>query len=142
METVLELVRWLSSNYKVKGNEVAIVEILYHYFSDRDYSSVNIDLDIKEIESYFDSISLEYDCLLLGNVYQSLLDASHRHSNGVHYTQKEDIHKIIDYLFYNDVLDRVNKGDNTIYSDINSMVFFDPACGCGNILVYIYITYY
>lgn len=138
MDNVLGIVNHLTSNYKVKGNEVAIVEILYHYFSDRNYNSVNTDLDIKEIESYFGSISLEYDCLLLGNVYQSLLDASYRHSNGVHYTQKEDIHKIIDYLFYNDVLDRVSNGDSTVCADINSMVFFDPACGCGNILVYIY----
>lgn len=138
MNIVLDLVRWLSSNYKIKGNEVSIVEVLYHYFSDKDYSSINTQLNIKEIESYFDSISLKYDCLLLGNVYQSLLGARHRHSNGVHYTQKEDIHKIIDYLFYNDLLDRVNSGDTTVCSDISDMVFFDPACGCGNILVYIY----
>lgn len=138
MQIVLDLVRWLSSNYKIKGNEVSVAEILYHYFSDKDYSKISTSLDIKEIVSHIDTISLKYDCLLLGNVYQSLLDASHRHSNGVHYTQKEDIHKIIDYLFYNDLLDRVSRCDTTVCSDINSMVFFDPACGCGNILVYIY----
>lgn len=102
MDTVLNLVKWLSSKYKIKGNEVSVAEILYRYFSDKDYSNINTTLHIQEIVSYLDTISLEYDCLLIGNVYQSLLDASHRHSNGVHYTQKEDIHRIIDYLFYND----------------------------------------
>lgn len=138
METVLDIVKWLSSNYKIKGNEVSVAEILYHYFSDKDYSDISTTLDVKEIVSYFDTISLEYDCLLIGNVYQSLLDANHRHSNGVHYTQKEDIHRIIDYLFYNDLLDRVKESDTKVYSDIRDLVFFDPACGCGNILVYIY----
>lgn len=138
MNTVLNLVKWLSSKYKIKGNEVSVAEILYHYFSDKDYSNINTTLDIKEIVSYLDTISLEYDCLLIGNVYQSLLDASHRQSNGVHYTQKEDIHRIIDYLFYNDLLGRVKDSDANVYSDIRDLVFFDPACGCGNILVYIY----
>lgn len=138
MNTVLNIVKWLSSKYKMKGNETVVVEILYHYFSDKDYSRIDTTLNISEIVSYFDTISLEYDCLLLGNIYQSLLDASHRHSNGVHYTQKEDIHRIIDYLFYNDLLVRVKESDSRVYSDINSLVFFDPACGCGNILVYIY----
>lgn len=138
MNTVLNLVKWLTSKYKIKGNEVSVAEILYHYFSDKDYSNINTTLNIKEIVSYLDTISLEYDCLLIGNVYQSLLDASHRHSNGVHYTQKEDIHRIIDYLFYNDLLVRVKDSDANVYSDIRDLVFFDPACGCGNILVYIY----
>ena len=138
MNTVLNLVKWLTSKYKIKGNEVSVAEILYHYFSDKDYSNINTTLNIKEIVSYLDTISLEYDCLLIGNVYQSLLDASHRHSNGVHYTQKEDIHRIIDYLFYNDLLGRVRDSDANVYSDIRDLVFFDPACGCGNILVYIY----
>lgn len=109
MDTVLNLVKWLSSKYKIKGNEVSVAEILYRYFSDKDYSNINTTLHIQEIVSYLDTISLEYDCLLIGNVYQSLLDASHRHSNGVHYTQKEDIHRIIDYLFYNDLLGRVKE---------------------------------
>jgi len=138
VNTVLNLVKWLTSKYKIKGNEVSVAEILYHYFSDKDYSNINTTLNIKEIVSYLDTISLEYDCLLIGNVYQSLLDASHRHSNGVHYTQKEDIHRIIDYLFYNDLLGRVKESDTKVYSDISHLVFFDPACGCGNILVYIY----
>lgn len=138
MEVVLDIVKWLSSKYKIKGNEVIVAEILYHYFSDKDYSSINTTLSISEIVSYFDTISLEYDCLLIGNMYQSLLDASHRHNNGVHYTQKEDIHRIIDYLFYNDLLARVKELDTNVYSDIRDLVFFDPACGCGNILVYIY----
>lgn len=138
MEVVLDIVKWLTSKYKIKGNEVSVAEILYHYFSDKDYSSINTSLNTKEIVSYFDTISLEYDCLLIGNVYQSLLDANHRHSNGVHYTQKEDIHRIIDYLFYNDLLSRVKESDTKVYSDISELVFFDPTCGCGNILVYIY----
>ena len=138
MNTVLNLVKWLTSKYKIKGSEVSVAEILYHYFSDKDYSNINTTLNIKEIVSYLDTISLGYDCLLIGNVYQSLLDASHRHSNGVHYTQKEDIHRIIDYLFYNDLLGRVKDSDANVYSDIRDLVFFDPACGCGNILVYIY----
>ena len=44
MNTVLNLVKWLTSKYKIKGNEVSVAEILYHYFSDKDYSSINTTL--------------------------------------------------------------------------------------------------
>jgi len=33
MDTVLNLVKWLTSKYKIKDSEFSVAEILYHYFS-------------------------------------------------------------------------------------------------------------
>lgn len=89
---------------------------------------------------------------IFGAVFESTLNPETRRSGGMHYTSIENIHKVIDPLFLNDLrseLDeileekvekqRVKKLD--AYQDkLASLTFFDPACGSGNFLTETYLS--
>ena len=89
---------------------------------------------------------------IFGAVFESTLNPETRRSGGMHYTSIENIHKVIDPLFLNDlrskldeILDekvekqRVRKLD--AYQDkLASLTFLDPACGSGNFLTETYLS--
>ena len=89
---------------------------------------------------------------IFGAVFESTLNPETRRSGGMHYTSIENIHKVIDPLFLNDLrreLDdileekvekqRAKKLD--AYQDkLASLTFFDPACGSGNFLTETYLS--
>ena len=87
---------------------------------------------------------------IFGAVFESTLNPETRRSGGMHYTSIENIHKVIDPLF----LDELNEEFETIKSlkrdrerrleefqkKISSLKFLDPACGSGNFLTETYIS--
>ena len=89
---------------------------------------------------------------IFGAVFESTLNPETRRSGGMHYTSIENIHKVIDPLFLNDLrheLDeileekvekqRIHKLDS--YQDkLASLTFLDPACGSGNFLTETYLS--
>jgi len=89
---------------------------------------------------------------IFGAVFESTLNPETRRSGGMHYTSIENIHKVIDPLFLNDLrkeLDdileirvekqRQRKLDE--YQDrLASLTFLDPACGSGNFLTETYLS--
>ena len=89
---------------------------------------------------------------IFGAVFESTLNPETRRSGGMHYTSIENIHKVIDPLFLNDLrneLDtileekverqRIKKLD--AYQDkLASLIFLDPACGSGNFLTETYLS--
>ena len=89
---------------------------------------------------------------IFGAVFESTLNPETRRSGGMHYTSIENIHKVIDPLFLNDLrseLDtileekvekqRLRKLD--AYQDkLASLTFLDPACGSGNFLTETYLS--
>ncbi len=89
---------------------------------------------------------------IFGAMFESTLNPVTRRSGGMHYTSIENIHKVIDPLFLNNLrneLDeileekveklRVRKLD--AYQDkLASLTFFDPACGSGNFLTETYLS--
>lgn len=104
-----------------------------------------------------DNASLDFDWseispTIFGAVFESTLNPETRRNNGMHYTSIENIHKVIDPLFLNDlrgelndildtkvVKDRNKKLD--AYQDkISSLTFLDPACGSGNFLTETYLS--
>jgi len=81
---------------------------------------------------------------IFGAMFQGVMDAKQRREMGAHYTSEENILKLINPLFLNELwqeFDRV-KTDTTaldrFHEKIARMNFLDPACGCGNFLI---ITY-
>ena len=101
--------------------------------------------------------SLEFDWseispTIFGAVFESTLNPETRRSGGMHYTSIENIHKVIDPLFLNDLrreLDeileekvekqRIKKLD--LYQEkLASLTFLDPACGSGNFLTETYLS--
>ena len=89
---------------------------------------------------------------IFGAVFESTLNPETRRSGGMHYTSIENIHKVIDPLFLDELKDELNeirqfKQIKTVeqrakqfQSKLSSMTFFDPACGSGNFLTETYIS--
>lgn len=90
---------------------------------------------------------------IFGGIFESTLNPETRRKGGMHYTSPENIHKVIDPLFLNDLKAefdaiRTNKELSVIqkrnryrkfHEKLCSLVFFDPACGSGNFLTETYI---
>ena len=89
---------------------------------------------------------------IFGAVFESTLNPETRRSGGMHYTSIENIHKVIDPLFLNDLrqeltsiqeitVDRTRDAKlRTFQSKLSTLRFLDPACGSGNFLTETYIS--
>ena len=89
---------------------------------------------------------------IFGAMFESTLNPETRRSGGMHYTSIENIHKVIDPLFFNDLrheldnileekTERVRKKKLEAYQDkLASLTFLDPACGSGNFLTEAYLS--
>ena len=104
-----------------------------------------------------DNASHEFDWseispTIFGAVFESTLNPDTRRSGGMHYTSIENIHKVIDPLFLNDLrreLDEIlekkvekerRKKLDSFQDKIASLTFLDPACGSGNFLTETYLS--
>ncbi len=89
---------------------------------------------------------------IFGGVFESTLNPETRRNGGMHYTSIENIHKVIDPLFLNDLrrefqetkAEPVQKARvrklHAFQDKLASLTFFDPACGSGNFLTESYIS--
>lgn len=89
---------------------------------------------------------------IFGAVFESTLNPETRRKGGMHYTSIENIHKVIDPLFLNDLRDELEEikllKQNNVKKDkldkyrekLASLKFLDPACGSGNFLTETYIS--
>lgn len=87
---------------------------------------------------------------IFGAVFESTLNPETRRSGGMHYTSIENIHKVIDPLFLDDLkaeLEEIKQGKKAIKKRVemfkeklSSLKFLDPACGSGNFLTETYIS--
>ena len=89
---------------------------------------------------------------IFGAVFESTLNPETRRSGGMHYTSIENIHKVIDPLFLDDLREELNdieaikqenKRNKELYDFQNklaSLTFLDPACGSGNFLTETYLS--
>lgn len=86
---------------------------------------------------------------IFGSLFQGVMNPSERRAIGAHYTNEENILKLIEPLFLNELRAEfaaiVNgpahgrKGKlETFHDKLASLQFLDPACGCGNFLVVTY----
>lgn len=89
---------------------------------------------------------------IFGGVFESTLNPETRRKGGMHYTSIENIHKVIDPLFLDDLkhmfktimdepVDKTRLKKLRAFQDkLASLVFFDPACGSGNFLTETYLS--
>ena len=82
--------------------------------------------------------------LYLGLCFQNRLDNKVYHDTGAYYTSEENILKVINSLFMDDLYIEFNKVKNDsieldkFHEKISKMKFLDPSCGCGNFLIIAY----
>ncbi len=89
---------------------------------------------------------------IFGAVFESTLNPDTRRNGGMHYTSIENIHKVIDPLFLDNlrkefkeikaisVKQSKTKKLNILQRKIAELNFMDPACGSGNFLTETYIS--
>lgn len=89
---------------------------------------------------------------IFGAVFESTLNPETRRSGGMHYTSIENIHKVIDPLFLDELREELEEIKaikvvktretkiNAFREKLGSLTFFDPACGSGNFLTETYIS--
>ena len=108
-------------------------------------------------QTLLQNASLDFDWseispTIFGAVFESTLNPETRRSGGMHYTSIENIHKVIDPLFLNDLrkeLDEIleenvekqrQKKLDAYQNKLSSLTFLDPACGSGNFLTETYLS--
>ncbi len=89
---------------------------------------------------------------IFGAVFESTLNPETRRQGGMHYTSVENIHKVIDPLFLNDLkaeLEEIKQYKNkktikekaiAFQEKLSNLTFFDPACGSGNFLTETFLS--
>ena len=108
------------------------------------------DLLVRHASSDFDWS--EISPTIFGAIFESTLNPETRRSGGMHYTSIENIHKVIDPLFLDDLkteFERLKeiKSKSTreqkiieFQKKLGSLKFLDPACGSGNFLTETYLS--
>lgn len=89
---------------------------------------------------------------IFGAVFESTLNPETRRSGGMHYTSIENIHKVIDPLFLDDLKAELEdiktiqvpatqrKRLDAYQEKLASLTFLDPACGSGNFLTETFLS--
>ena len=111
----------------------------------------------KIVELIIDKASFAFDWstinpTIFGALFESTLASKMRHAGGMHYTSLENIHKVIDPLFLDELKAEfeeikaakqvnVRKAKLEEFRDkLSGLKFLDPACGSGNFLTETYLS--
>ena len=140
---------FLSDDYKqfkyVNGGMFADENVIIPQFTDE-----LKDLVVNEAGKGFNWANISPT--IFGAVFESTLNPDTRREGGMHYTSIENIHKVIDPLFLNDLNDEFDKIQNIpnardrvasakeFQDKLAKLKFFDPACGSGNFLTETYLS--
>ena len=89
---------------------------------------------------------------IFGAVFESTLNPETRRQGGMHYTSVENIHKVIDPLFLDELREefekirafkqgkKIRERVAEFQKKLGSLTFLDPACGSGNFLTETYLS--
>ena len=124
-------------------------------FRDQDIEIPMFTDEIKEILVEHASDDFNWSSIsptIFGSLFESTLNPETRRKGGMHYTSVENIHKVIDPLFLDDLKGELQDILDNGRSDIRrrklyefqdklaSLKFLDPACGSGNFLTESYLS--
>ena len=124
-------------------------------FADENIEIPNMTQDIVDLLLHNASEDFDWSQIsptIFGAVFESTLNPETRRSGGMHYTSIENIHKVIDPLFLDELREELaeikalkvpkirNDKAETFREKLSKLTFFDPACGSGNFLTETYIS--
>ena len=124
-------------------------------FADEDIEIPNFTQDIVDLLLRKASEDFDWSQIsptIFGAVFESTLNPETRRSGGMHYTSIENIHKVIDPLFLDELREEFdeikalkvpkirNDKAEAFREKLSTLTFFDPACGSGNFLTETYIS--
>ncbi|MBR1420199.1 MAG: class I SAM-dependent DNA methyltransferase [Selenomonadaceae bacterium] len=99
-------------------------------------------LILKLIDAAEKNIWSKISPTVFGSIFESVLQDDTRSGGGIHYTSIDNIHKVIDPLFLDNLNSEFKNCDDLekFHDKIARLKFFDPACGSGNFLTETYIS--
>ncbi len=131
-------------------------------FHDRDIEVPMFTDEIKDVLVQHASSDFDWSAIsptIFGAVFESTLNPETRRSNGMHYTSIENIHKVIDPLFLDELKGEYQKVKDerpasgrkdkeaewrrnmiAFQKKLAGLKFLDPACGSGNFLTETYLS--
>ena len=124
-------------------------------FADENIEIPNMTQDIVDLLLHNASEDFDWSQIsptIFGAVFESTLNPETRRSGGMHYTSIENIHKVIDPLFLDELRGELaeikalkvpkirNDKAEAFREKLSKLTFFDPACGSGNFLTETYIS--
>lgn len=125
-------------------------------FADENIEIPNLNENVKELLLSKASENFDWSEIsptIFGAVFESTLNPETRRKGGMHYTSIENIHKVIDPLFLNELeeelenkilkvktIDTIEKNVEAFQKKLSNLKFLDPACGSGNFLTETYIS--
>ena len=120
-------------------------------FADKNLEVPPINLDIAHYLTDKNFSWREIDPTIFGAMFENTVDPKNIRPSGMHYTSVENIHKVIDPLFLDELraefrdICRKTKAHRRraleeFQNKIAALRFFDPACGSGNFLTETYIS--
>lgn len=124
-------------------------------FEDEDIEIPNFTEEIVNLILYKASEDFDWSEIsptIFGAVFESTLNTETRRKGGMHYTSIENIHKVIDPLFLDELkneledikslkVEKIRKEKLLKFQEkLSSLKFFDPACGSGNFLTETYLS--
>ncbi len=147
---------------KVKDRDPYMAEELAQFpyvngglFANEDIEIPNLNENVKELlltKASEDFDWSEISPTIFGAVFESTLNPETRRKGGMHYTSIENIHKVIDPLFLDElknefleikqitVIKTKKKKLLEFQNKIAELKFLDPACGSGNFLTETYLS--
>ena len=110
------------------------------------------DFDAEMRQSLIDACLFDWTAIspaIFGALFQSVMEPAERRAQGAHYTTEQNIRKVIEPLFLDDLraefarlkARRDNRRIPDLYAfqqKLGQLRFLDPACGCGNFLIIVY----
>lgn len=125
-------------------------------FADENIEIPNLNEKVKEIILSKASEDFDWSDIsptIFGAVFESTLNPETRRKGGMHYTSIENIHKVIDPLFLDELkkeleekilnvttANTIKKNVLAFQEKISKLKFLDPACGSGNFLTETYLS--
>lgn len=130
-------------------------------FHDRDIEVPMFTDEIKEVLVEHASDDFDWSAIsptIFGGVFESTLNPETRRKGGMHYTSIENIHKVIDPLFLDDLKEELRQLKDerplptskkipewrrkmvAFQEKLAGLKFLDPACGSGNFLTETYLS--
>lgn len=124
-------------------------------FADEDIEIPRITDEIRYMILTYGSEGFDWSQIsptIFGAIFESTLNPETRRKSGMHYTSVENIHKVIDSLFLEDLKKEFESICEYKYSKIlhrkllefqdklSKLTFLDPACGSGNFLTESYLS--
>jgi len=150
-DRITRLFEVLNMSDETRAKRTLLSEELKHfqYINGKLFSELipTAEFNSKMRQLLFDCLNFDWNKIspaIFGAMFQGVMDKDQRRELGAHYTSEENILKLINPLFMDELWKEFDKiktspdGLDRFHDKISRLKFLDPACGCGNFLI---ITY-